>query len=285
MKIKDLRKDFIDSLSGLYEPEEVLSFFYILSEKLLGLRRVDVAMTLDKVVGEDELSNFINARNRLEDQEPIQYIVGDTDFYGLLFMVDQNVLIPRSETEELVDWIIKDYKNKGGSRKLKILDIGTGSGCIAISLAKNLPKADVYAIDVSEEALKIAKANAVHNNVEINFLREDILGLDELEDVFDIIVSNPPYVRELEKQEIKPNVLENEPHVALFVSDQDPLIFYRTITALAEKSLAAEGLLYFEINQYLGIETKNMIEKYGFRSVTLRKDLYNNDRMIRADLI
>ncbi|RKN03348.1 peptide chain release factor N(5)-glutamine methyltransferase [Aquimarina sp. BL5] len=285
MKIKDLRKDFIDALSELYEPEEVLSFFYMLSEKILGLRRVDVAMALDTVISGDKLSDFMNARNRLENQDPIQYIIGDTEFYGLLFKVDQNVLIPRPETEELVDWIIKDYKNKEQSKKLKILDIGTGSGCIAISLAKNLPKADVYAIDVSEEALKIAKANAVYNNVEINFLKEDILRLGELDDVFDIIVSNPPYVRELEKQEMKPNVLENEPHVALFVSDQDPLIFYRTITALAEKSLADEGLLYFEINQYLGIETKNMIKKYGFQSVTLRKDLYNNDRMIRADLI
>lgn len=285
MKIKDLRKYFVDTLSESYESEEILSCFYLLSEKILGLRRVDVAMTLDKEVSASELSDFMNAKNRLENQDPIQYIIGDTEFYGLLFKVDQNVLIPRPETEELVDWIIKDYKNKEQSKKLKILDIGTGSGCIAISLAKNLPKADVYAIDVSEEALKIAKANAVYNNVEINFLKEDILRLDELDDVFDIIVSNPPYVRELEKQEMKPNVLENEPHVALFVSDQDPLVFYRTITALAEKSLADKGLLYFEINQYLGIETKNMIEKYGFQSVTLRKDLYNNDRMIRADLI
>ncbi|WP_299315331.1 peptide chain release factor N(5)-glutamine methyltransferase [uncultured Aquimarina sp.] len=285
MKIKDLRKDFIDSLSSLYEADEILSFFYILTEKILGLKRVGIAMALDKVVEESEILHFIHARNRLENQDPIQYIVGDTEFYGLLFKVDKNVLIPRPETEELVDWIIKDCKSKEGSRKIKILDIGTGSGCIAISLAKNLPEAEVYAIDVSEEALKIANANAVHNNVEINFLREDILRLDALEDVFDIIVSNPPYVRELEKQEIKPNVLENEPHLALFVSDQDPLIFYRTITSLAKKNLVAGGLLYFEINQYLGIETKNMIERYGFQYVTLCKDLYNNDRMIRAVLI
>lgn len=285
LRIKDLRKDFIDSLAELYEPEEVLSFFYILSEKFLELRRVDIALTLDTVINGQTLSRFTNAISQLKKHDPIQYIVGDTEFYGLPFKVNQNVLIPRPETEELVDWIIKDYQSKGEGQKIKVLDIGTGSGCIAISLAKNLPEIDMYAIDVSEEALEVAKENAKCNNVEVKFIQTDILQLDTLENSFDIIVSNPPYVRELEKQEIQPNVLENEPHLALFVSDQNPLIFYRKITTLAKNSLTTKGLLYFEINQYLGIETKNMMEDYGFESVDLRKDLYNNDRMIRANVI
>ncbi|MFD2561779.1 peptide chain release factor N(5)-glutamine methyltransferase [Aquimarina rubra] len=285
MKIKDLRINFKDSLSELYESEEILSFFYILSEKILGLKRVDVAMSMDVVITNDQLLHFINAKNRLINQDPIQYIIGDTEFYGLYFKVDQNVLIPRPETEELVDWIIKDYEHKKGERKLKILDIGTGSGCIAVSLAKNLPEAAVSAIDISEEALEIAMENAQYNDVKVNFIQTNILELDFLEERFDIIVSNPPYVRELEKQEIKPNVLDNEPHLALFVSDNDPLIFYKKITELAKQSLTAQGLLYFEINQYLGKETKKMIEKQGFESVIVRKDLYDNDRMIRASLI
>ena len=285
LKIKDLRKDFIDSLSGLYESEEVLSFFYILSESFLGLKRVDVALALDTVIDKSILSKFANAKNQLKKHDPIQYIIGDTEFYGLSFKVNQNVLIPRPETEELVDWIIKDCNGKKANRKIKVLDIGTGSGCIAISLAKNLPEIDMYAIDVSKEAIETAEENAKRNNVEVRFMQVDILQLDKLESNFDIIISNPPYVRELEKKEIQPNVLENEPHLALFVSDQNPLIFYKKITALAKKNLVAEGLLYFEINQYLGNETKNMIEKQGFKSVVLRKDLYNNDRMIRASII
>ncbi|MDH7448257.1 peptide chain release factor N(5)-glutamine methyltransferase [Aquimarina sp. 2201CG14-23] len=285
MKIKELRKDFIDSLSGWYEPEEVLSFFYILSEKFLGLRRVDIALALNKIVTDAELSNFANAKKRLELQDPIQYITGDTEFYGLSFTVNQNVLIPRPETEELVDWIVKDCQANEKCDQLRILDIGTGSGCIAVALAKNLPNAIVYALDVSEEALNVAKANAKYNLVDIKFMISDILSLNALNEKFDIIVSNPPYVRELEKKEIKPNVLENEPHLALFVSDQDPLIFYRKITNLANVSLHAKGRLYFEINQYLGAETKEMIREHGFKSIDLRKDLYNNDRMIRACLI
>ncbi len=282
MKIKDLRRDFIKSLSELYEPDEVLSFFYILTEKFLEMRRVDVALSLNNAISSDQLSKFMNAENRLKNQDPIQYIVEETEFYGLPFKVNQHVLIPRPETEELVDWVIKDFNSNTSGRKPKILDIGTGSGCIAISLAKNIPEADVYAIDISEEALKIAKANAARNNIDISLIQADILHTDTLGN-FDVIVSNPPYVRELEKVEIKPNVLENEPHLALFVSDTDPLIFYKKITALSKKSLNEGGLLYFEINQYLGNETKKMIEEQRFEPVTLRKDLYTNDRMIRAN--
>lgn len=282
MKIKDLRTSFVNSLSEFYDSEEVLSFFYLLSEEILGLTRVHVAVNLDKILSNNEIRDFDSAKNRLEDQEPIQYIIGKTDFYGLSFVVNTNVLIPRPETEELVDWIIKDRLNPNDS--ITILDIGTGSGCIAISLAKKIPGAKVYAIDVSEQAIKVAEENAKINKVNITFVKADILESQDLFRSFDVIVSNPPYVRELEKREMRSNVLNNEPSRALFVSNDQPLIFYEKITSLAKSKLKKEGVLYFEINQYLGLETKNMIEKSGFVSVEIRRDLYGNERMIKACL-
>ncbi len=282
MKISDLRNDFLKSLSKIYDTQEVLSFFYILSEKRLGLKRVDIALQINKELDEEEVLYFTEAENRLKNQEPIQYITGETCFYGLSFLVNNHVLIPRPETEELVDWIIKDMKNE--KHGLKVLDIGTGSGCIAISLAKNLPQSKVYAIDISGKAIEVARQNAKTNETEVEFINSDILNEEILEGDFDIIVSNPPYVRELEKKEIKPNVLDNEPSQALFVSDNNPLLFYKKITTLALEKLKPDGYLYFEINQYLGDKTKKMIEVSKFKSVTLKKDIYNNDRMIRARL-
>ncbi len=280
MTIKDLRTSFTSTLMKIYEPEEVLSFFYMLSEKILGLRRVDVAINLHKELSVEEVSSFAEAERRLKMQEPLQYIIGDTAFYGLHFLVNANVLIPRPETEELVDWIVRDHQNL--NTKLKILDIGTGSGCIAISLAKNIPGIEVHAMDISDKAIKVAKENAERNGVVIKFIHADVLKAQDLQEDYDVIISNPPYVRELEKQEMRQNVLDNEPAQALFVSDQAPLIFYKKITELAKKRLTNNGVLYFEINQYLGNETKRMIESFGFESVILRKDLYGNDRMIRA---
>lgn len=282
MKIKDLRVSFINSLSGIYDSEEVLSFFYMLSEKILGLKRVDVAMCLDKILTVNEKVNFDTAIKRLKKQEPIQYIIGETYFFGIPFTVNEHVLIPRPETEELVDWILKDQKNEKPS--ITVLDIGTGSGCIAISLAKKIPEAKVYAIDISEKAIQVAKENARKNQVEITFIKEDVLEIEDLFQDFDIIVSNPPYVRELEKKEMKSNVLDNEPKQALFVSNDEPLLFYEKITDLTKRKLRENGSLYFEINQYLGTETKSMIENKGFKSVEVRKDIYDNERMIRARL-
>jgi release factor glutamine methyltransferase len=197
------------------------------------------------------------------------------------FEVDENVLIPRQETEELVEWIVTNSKIQR-LQDCKILDIGTGSGCIAISLAKNVPSAKVYAIDVSEKALNVARKNANLNQVEVTFIHQNILETEDLQASFDIIVSNPPYVRNLEKAEIKKNVLEHEPHLALFVDDYDALIFYRKIAELAQKNLKANGQLYFEINQYLGKEMVDLLESMGFVEVALRKDIYGNDRMIMA---
>jgi release factor glutamine methyltransferase len=220
---------------------------------------------------------------QLKLEIPIQYLLGKTSFYGLDFEVNSAVLIPRPETEELVDWIIQSQKLKVKSQKIKILDIGTGSGCIAVSLAKNIPNAQVFAIDVSEKALATAKKNANLNDVNVTFLHQSILETEDLEQEFDIIVSNPPYVRNLEKKEIKKNVLDNEPHLALFVEDNDALIFYKKIAELAQKNLSNSGQLYFEINQYLGKEMVGLLETMSFKNIELRKDIYENDRMTRAE--
>ncbi len=281
MDVKSLRDQFLADIIKQYDIEEARSFFYILTNKILKLSRATVAIHLDRILTAKELFHFNQAKIKLLAQEPIQYIVDETEFYGSLFYVDSNVLIPRPETEELVDWIIKDHL--GVKEKLRVLDIGTGSGCIAISLAKNLPGADVYALDISAEALKITQKNADNNNAKITCLQQDILQLNTLSMDFDIIVSNPPYVRVLEKQEMKANVLENEPSLALFVSDDDPLVFYERITALAIKNLKRSGNLYFEINQYLGEEMMQMIKNKGFDQVILRKDIFGNDRMIKVE--
>jgi release factor glutamine methyltransferase len=222
---------------------------------------------------------FKTAIRELKNEKPIQYIIGSTEFYGLNFKVTEATLIPRPETEELVDWILKEHSDKN---KISILDIGTGSGCIPISLTKNLSNATVTTLDVSEEAISVAKENAKTHSVSVNFIHDNMLTYSDVSQKYDVIVSNPPYVRNLEKQEIKKNVLEHEPHLALFVEDNDPLIFYRKITEFAVSNLTENGVLYFEINQYLGQETIDLVKSYGFTSVELRKDLSGNNRMLKA---
>lgn len=281
MKLKEYRTYFIEKLTPLYDVMEAESFFAISLEELKGWKRVDVALNPDAELSSDEVEKWDAVLHQLELQKPIQYIFGHTYFYGLDFEVNENTLIPRPETEELVEWVIHENKNRG---QVKIVDIGTGSGCIAISLAKNLPDAQVFAIDVSGEALAMAKRNAENNNVNVTFIQQDILAAEVLPEDFDVIVSNPPYVRNLEKAEIKQNVLDYEPHLALFVDDNDALIFYRKIALLAKANLPQNGKLYFEINQYLGKETAEMMERFGFANVVLRKDIYGNDRMTSASL-
>ena len=282
MKIKQYRTQFIQELSGIYDVLEVESFFYLILEEKHNLRQIDLALNPDLAFSEQEIEEWSMFVTELKKEIPIQYLLGKTNFYGLDFEVNSNVLIPRPETEELVEWIIKENSNNEKHKELKILDIGTGSGCIAISLAKNLSKAQVFAIDVSEGALATAKRNATSNGVSVTFLHKNILETDDLMQVFDVIVSNPPYVRNLEKEEIKKNVLEYEPHLALFVEDDDALIFYRKIAQLAQKNLINSGQLYFEINQYLGKEMIDLLEKMNFKNVELRKDIYGNDRMTRG---
>ncbi|MBF4470418.1 peptide chain release factor N(5)-glutamine methyltransferase [Flavobacterium sp. HJJ] len=282
MKIKEYRNQFIQTLAPIYDEGEAESFFYLILEEKQQLKRIDLALQSDLEFSQEEIAVWNSILEQLRLEIPIQYLLGKTSFYGLDFEVNENVLIPRPETEELVDWILESQKSKAENRKLKILDIGTGSGCIAVSLAKNLPDAKVFAIDVSEKALATAKKNAEINAVEITFISQNILETQDLGQKFDIIVSNPPYVRHLEKEEIKKNVLDNEPHLALFVEDNDALIFYRKIAELAQKNLSSSGQLYFEINQYLGKEMIELLETMNFKNVELRKDIYGNDRMTRS---
>ena len=283
MKIKDYKINFINSLLPFYEEMEAESFFYLILENRYQLRRIDLALDADKEFSDAEISNWNVILEKLKTQIPIQYILGTTHFYGSEFIVDENVLIPRPETEELVDWIVKLNTKLSKKKDLKILDIGTGSGCIAISLAKNILNSAVFAVDVSEKALAVAEKNATLNKVTVTFLHKNILETNHLDQKFDIIVSNPPYVRNLEKAEIKPNVLENEPHLALFVPDNDPLIFYKKIAELAAANLNPNGQLFFEINQYLGKETQDLLESLGLKNIELRKDIYGNDRMIACN--
>ena len=280
MTIKVFKSRFFETLEGQYSREEIGSFFNILTEHFLNMSRLDVAIHPQKEVSDDNMENFRESLQRLKQHEPIQYITGRTEFFGLDFQVDKNVLIPRPETEELVQWILEDFQDTK-ERELKILDIGTGSGCIAISLAKNLPRAKITAMDISEGAIELAKQNAVINGVEVDFLKEDILKVQELRGEFDVIVSNPPYVRELEKSTMRKNVLNFEPKMALYVADEDPFVFYEKISGLAANSLASGGAVYLEINQYLGGETEKLLAAKNFRT-RLKKDIFGVNRMLRG---
>lgn len=283
MLFKTYKPIFLEALSFLYDEKEIESFFYIVLEQFHDKKRIDLALHPEMEMTATDVNKWESVVADLKTHKPIQYILGATEFYGLQFLVNEHTLIPRPETEELVDLIIKEEaKAKIQKPIVRILDIGTGSGCIAISLAKHISNAEVFAIDVSEKALVTAKLNAEINKVNIAFIQKNILNTEDLEQQFDIIVSNPPYVRMLEKAEINKNVLDYEPHLALFVDDNDALLFYRKIAELAKINLSENGNLYFEINQYLGKETVALLEDLGFRNVALHKDIYNNDRMIKS---
>ena len=279
------RNHFINSLEGLYPIEELKSFFYLLAEKYLNLSRINIALQLNNELTHEEQSSFYQAADRLRNHEPIQYILGETEFFGMPITVNKQVLIPRPETEELVSWIIEDVDKNEAT----ILDIGTGSGCIAISLAKKLNNAVVSAIDISTRAIEVAKKNTLINNVNIEFSRVDVLNFEADSDLqhkweskFDIIVSNPPYVRMQEKKLMKLNVVDHEPDIALFVKDDDPLLFYRKISQLSKQYLRHHGTLYLEINEYLGLEMEKMLNKAGFKHVVLKKDMFGKNRMIKC---
>ncbi|MGJ8593702.1 MAG: peptide chain release factor N(5)-glutamine methyltransferase [Aquaticitalea sp.] len=289
MRFKEVQQIFHKELDAIYGKEEVDSFFYLLTESFLEMNRLAFSLQPEFGISKAEEQPFFEALSQLKLEVPIQYILGSTEFFGLAFKVNQHTLIPRPETEELVDLVIQNSKDN--SKQINILDIGTGTGCIAISLAKNVKNAKVFAMDISSEALKIAKENAALNDVNVTFIEADILnhegwnsiqmmGEDNLH--FDCIVSNPPYVRDLEKAEMKNNVLSNEPHLALFVANDNPLIFYQAITEFASKYLKAGGKLYFEINQYLGKEMVELLQNYDFENVQLKQDIFGNDRMISA---
>ncbi|PKQ44859.1 peptide chain release factor N(5)-glutamine methyltransferase [Confluentibacter flavum] len=294
MKRKDIQNIFHQELDVIYNKNEVDSFFFILLESFHNITRIKLAMNPELMIDTNE--RLFNALERLKSQEPIQYIIGDTEFFGLTFKVNQHVLIPRPETEELVDWILTSHPTPNPDsyrdQHLTILDVGTGSGCIAVSLAKNLKKAKVYALDVSKEALNVARQNAELNQVEITFIEADILKTedgrwktDRVSDVkFDVIVSNPPYVREQEKGQMKPNILNSEPHVALFVTDDNPLQFYKAIITFAVNNLKDNGLLFFEINEYLGNDMIQLLKDHHFTNIELKQDVFKKDRMIKGQI-
>ncbi|MFD0989000.1 peptide chain release factor N(5)-glutamine methyltransferase [Mariniflexile jejuense] len=285
MNLKEVQHTFHKELDAIYKKEEIDSFFFILTESYYKVTRLKLAMEPNYVVENNE--PILKALKLLKQEKPIQYILGETEFFGMPFKVNEHTLIPRPETEELVDWILKQKLTTSNQQQIRILDIGTGSGCIAISLAKQLPSAKVFALDVSIEALKIARQNAELNCVEVQFIEADILNTEDriqkTKDLkFDIIVSNPPYVRELEKQLMKPNVLNNEPHLALFVEDTNPLVFYKEIAQFANNKLTKNGMLFFEINEYLGGEMMQLLEVNQFKNIELKKDIFKKNRMIKG---
>ena len=266
-------------LQGLYPETEIKSFCYLIVEKLTGFSRSEIIVNKNTLFSKEQHHTIDSFILKLRNFVPIQYILGETEFYGLPFNVNESVLIPRPETEELVDWIQSENDRNAN---LQILDIGTGSGCIAISLKHEFKYATVEAFDISEKALETAKTNAELNKLEVTFSKVDILGSPEFETKWDVIVSNPPYVTELEKADMQPNVLNNEPHLALFVPDNDPLLFYRHIALFAQKHLKPQGKLYFEINREFGQATMNLLNELGYTEVEVRKDISGNDRMVRA---
>ncbi len=279
MTIKALQEEFHKQLIFNYSKNEINSFFYLLSEAFLDKNRLDIALAPNDQINGSKTTLFLDALAQLKNEYPIQYIIGEVEFMDLTFEVNENVLIPRPETEELIKWVLTTEE---GSEDMSILDIGTGSGCIPIILAHSMAKSSVTSFDVSEKAIEVAKKNAIKNKVDIQLVVQNILSIDTLDASYDIIISNPPYVRESEKAQMKNNVLNYEPDIALFVSDNDPLIFYKHIARLAIKSLKPSGALYFEINQYLGSALCTFLKDLGFKEIELKKDIYGADRMIRA---
>ena len=268
-----------DALRGYYPDSEALSLAKMLLVEAFGFSTLELYGGKDKEISGNRLRDLHEMLSRLQKNEPIQYILGKETFCGLTFEVDENVLIPRPETRELVEWIVADYESVPACR---ILDVGTGSGCISISLAKFIPGASVESWDISEGALEVARRNCKLNEVEVLLRQQDVLSAQPQPACFDVIVSNPPYITESEKADMEANVLDWEPATALFVPDTDPLLFYRKIAELGTVMLKEGGSLYFEINQAYGNETVQMLEALGYKQIELRKDDWGNDRMIKA---
>ncbi|MCK4662330.1 MAG: peptide chain release factor N(5)-glutamine methyltransferase [Bacteroidales bacterium] len=279
-KVNEIISYIYKELNNLYPKEEIKSFISLIFEHVLNYSKTDIHLNELKIIPAEYVKKIIDIIGKLKRYQPIQYIIGHTYFYDIKIKVSTDVLIPRPETEELVDWIISENKKN----KLRIIDIGTGSGCIAIALSKNLNDTQTDATDISQKTLNIAKENAIFNNVKINFYNFDILFWQDfpLNNKYDIIVSNPPYVREADKKLMKANVLEFEPHSALFVPDTNPLIFYETIADFAIKYLKNNGKLYFEINELLSTETIQLLKRKGFAKTELKKDINGKFRMIKA---
>lgn len=266
------------SLQSFYTSRELQSLTLIICKDMLEINDMDIYLRKDIKLSENKQHLLERTVERLKNSEPIQYVTGKADFYGLRFRVEPGVLIPRPETEELVDLILKE-----NPVAVRILDIGTGSGCIALALGHHLPEARVDAWDISEKALRIAHSNADDLKINVNFSLVDVLSVDPVKNQYDVIVSNPPYITEKEKAVMEKNVLEWEPDLALFVSDADPLLFYRRIAELGREMLVADGKLYFEINQQYGEETVDLLNSLGYKNIRLIKDLFENNRIVTAN--
>lgn len=298
MLLREIKTIFYQELKALYPKTEVDTFFYSVIEHYLGLERFILALRPDYTVTPVETTPLFQALAALKLEKPLQYILGTAHFMDLQLKVNTHVLIPRPETEELVQWIVDDVRremldirgetlevNPIKPERIRLLDVGTGSGCIAIALAKKLPEAEVYALDFSEKILKIARENAILNGVEVTFLKHDIRNPNpEFDLEFDLIVSNPPYVRACEKPQMKNNVKKYEPETALFVPDENPLVFYEAIAQLAAIHLRDRGALYLEINQYLAKENQALLTAHNFSNLECRKDIFGNDRMVKGKM-
>ena len=272
-KVSNIIPYYIKQLKDIAQEREIISWAYISIDFLLGYNRSECIINSDKEITIDISDKINQIILDLKANIPIQYIIGEAEFYGLKFKVNRHTLIPRPETEELVQWILEH-------EFISLLDIGTGSGCISIAVKKN-KNVEVSAVDVSEPALLMAKENAKINEVNINFSIQDILKTDSLKR-FDLIISNPPYVLEKEKDLMFNNVLDNEPHSALFVSNENPLLFFKKIAELAYVSLSKNGLLFFEINESFGVEIVELLKHIGFVDIELKKDINEKDRMLKA---
>lgn len=279
--VRDCRRHYSSELEKIYGSDEANALIMILLEHYFSIDRVKIAMEPELRLSESELLTLHFAVKELLKNKPIQYVLGETEFCGMKFFVEEGVLIPRPETEEMVRQLAVGHWPLAA----KILDIGTGSGCIAISLAKLLKDSVVTAVDVSEKALEIAKKNAAENDADVRFVLDDILNSKNpelIDNQYDIIVSNPPYVCESEKSEMRANVLDYEPSSALFVSDNDPLVFYRKILEFAQKTLKPNGQIWFEINEKLGQEMQNLCLEKGFKNVEIIKDFRGKDRILKV---
>jgi release factor glutamine methyltransferase len=268
-----------NELNAIYPKTEIDGFIRILFEAVCGFSYTDLVLKKSESIQQNDFEKIKRIILRLKEFEPIQYILGETEFYGLKLNVNPSVLIPRPETEELVNWIISENEKVTGN----ILDIGTGSACIALSLKATLNEANVFAIDISEEALETAKINANINKLNVVFQKADILNWKKYNwENYTVIVSNPPYVRVSEKQKMEKNVLNFESENALFVPDENPLLFYQSIAEFSKKYLQRNGKLYFEINEALAQETKLMLAAIGYENIEIKKDINGKDRMIRC---
>ncbi len=280
MTFSDLEKQFSVELHAFYAAEEAAMLCFLsVQHRLLWTKAIYLLNKQDLIADADE-AYFLDILGQLKASKPIQYILGETDFYGRTFRVNPVVLIPRPETEELVKWVLGSFSITNPS----ILDIGTGSGCIAISLKIELPEAEVFALDISADALALAQENAALHEAAITFIELDVLLMkaSDLAIIFDVLVSNPPYIALAEKDTMKANVLANEPHLALFVPNNDPLIFYESISSMAKEILKPNGFLFFEINERFGTEVVELLIKKGFKQVALHQDLSGKDRMVKA---